>query len=99
MDEFDEAEEHMAKAASLGDRQVRELLPQIGIDYCRKCTRPAQFRSGGTDADIVFVDIKAGMECAKCRTVLCGTCASGGRLGPVSLACPDCSGQLRVLTR
>ncbi|MFI6344346.1 tetratricopeptide repeat protein [Streptomyces sp. NPDC050560] len=115
--EFAEAEVHMAKAASLGDRQARGLLPGIGIDYCRACGGPAHFRAGdngdGGDGEggegvggeggggpaIIVTDINAGMRCARCHTVRCGPCATGGRLGPMILDCPDCGGPLEVLTR
>lgn len=101
LDKFDEAAEHVAKAAALGDEQALARLPMIGIDYCRHCARPAEFRTGLSDTDIVIVDIKAGWTCAGCRTVLCGTCAGGatGASPGVKIpVCPDCGGRLRVLT-
>ncbi|GGT84229.1 tetratricopeptide repeat protein [Streptomyces coeruleorubidus] len=100
LDEFDDAAEHIAKAASLGDRQALDMLPNIGADYCRTCGRAARFgQIDDQDADIVIGTIGGGWTCADCRTVLCGPCISGGRAGPFVRACPDCGGRMLVLTK
>jgi tetratricopeptide (TPR) repeat protein len=95
---FDEAEDHMARAASLGDRQARELLPELGIDLCHTCERPVRF-GRGSDADIVVMGPRMGVTCADCHTVRCAPCANRGRFGVMQRDCPDCGGPLRLLTR
>jgi tetratricopeptide (TPR) repeat protein len=100
LDRFDEAEEHVAKAAWLGDRQALDRLPTIGADYCRTCGRAARFgQIDNPDADIIVGAFGGGWTCADCHTVLCGTCVSGGQGRLFVRACPDCGGRLRVLTK
>jgi hypothetical protein len=100
LDQFDEAAEHIAMAASLGDRQALDRLPKIGADYCRTCGGAARFgQIDNSDADIIVGTGRTGWYCMECETILCGTCVSGGQQGLLMLACPDCGGGLRVLTR
>lgn len=99
LDQFDDAAEHVAKAASLGDRQALDMLPNIGADDCRTCSRAVRFSQiDNPDADITVGTHGIGWTCADCRTVLCGICVSGGQAGPFVRACPDCGGRLRILT-
>jgi hypothetical protein len=97
VDDVDLGVDHIAKAASLGDQQALEMLPEVGADFCRKCARPAYFGRGNADADIVVTTPGIGMSCLDCQIVLCGTCATGGRFGPMRPACPGCGGLLRGL--
>jgi len=100
LDEFDDAAEHIAKAASLGDRQALDMLPDIGADYCRTCGRAARFgQVDNPDATIIIGIQGIGWTCADCHTILCGTCVSGGQGGLFSRACPNCGGRLEVLTK
>ncbi|GAA4704453.1 Tetratricopeptide repeat-containing protein [Promicromonospora umidemergens] len=100
LDQLDDAADHIAKAASLGDRQALDMLPNIGADYCRRCGRAARFgQINNPDADIFVGSIGIGWACTGCRTILCGTCVSGGQAESWVLACPSCGGRLSVLTR
>jgi Flp pilus assembly protein TadD len=100
LDQFGDAAEHVAKAASLGDRQALDMLPNIGADYCRTCGRAARFsKMDNPDADIIVSSPGFGWTCADCHTVLCDTCLTGGQEGLFIRACPDCRGRLRVLTK
>ncbi|MEO3752749.1 tetratricopeptide repeat protein [Streptomyces sp. B6B3] len=100
LDQFDDAAEHVAKAASLGDPQALDMLPKIGADYCRTCDRAVHISQvRNPDADIIVGAVRMGWTCADCHTVVCSTCVSGGRAGPFVRACPDCGGRLRVLTK
>jgi Flp pilus assembly protein TadD len=99
LDHFDEADEHLARAAFLGDEQARRILPTAGAEYCRRCGGVARFADAEPTADIVVAGPGLGLACDSCRTVLCGTCVSGGESGPMRFVCPECDGRLRVLTR
>ncbi|TDD84415.1 tetratricopeptide repeat protein [Actinomadura rubrisoli] len=99
--QIDDAVEHIAKGASLGDRKALDMLPKLGADYCRTCSGAARFgQIDNPDADIIVGTHDGfGWTCADCRTVLCGTCVSGGHARSFVLVCPSCGGRLRPLTR
>ncbi|QKW07600.1 tetratricopeptide repeat protein [Streptomyces sp. NA04227] len=97
--ELDTGLAHISKAASLGEPKALEMLPQLGADYCRACTRPAHYAKGDTSASILVMGPNIGMSCESCRTVLCGPCARRDRFGPMVLNCPDCEGPLAPLSR
>ncbi|WP_163505784.1 tetratricopeptide repeat protein [Fodinicola acaciae] len=98
LEDYDQADVHLAKAASLGNLQARERLAKVGADFCRKCAAPAKFSAGDTDADVVVAHFGMGLRCASCHAVLCGRCASGGHEGPMLRTCPDCGGRLDWLS-
>jgi Flp pilus assembly protein TadD len=100
LEEFDLAEEHCAKAASLGNEQARTRLRSLGADYCRRCGGPARFgKELEPRPDILFFTVRNGMTCKDCHTILCGHCASGGQLGIVRTPCPKCGQPMQPLTR
>lgn len=96
--QFDEADVHVARAASLGDQQARERLLTMGADFCRRCARPVTIAAPSSTA-ITYVGPKFGMHCAGCHTVVCVPCALNGQSVSIGSACPDCGDPLRVLTR
>lgn len=93
LDRFDECGTYLVKAAQLGNEPARELLPQIGVDYCRKCGRPVR-KSGPVEADIVLRSPPFGAKCPGCGIVICWGCFLAN--GAMSQAwtqlppCPNC---------
>lgn len=99
MERFEQAETHLARSASLGNRQARERLLRVGADYCRRCARSVRIASGeGDGANIRFLTMDIGLRCTDCGTVLCTACAGIGPGVQAPRPCPDCDGRLRPLT-
>jgi tetratricopeptide (TPR) repeat protein len=90
LDRFDEGEVHLAKAVQLGNEPARELMTKLGIDYCRKCTRPVH-RSAPIEADVVFRSPPFGAKCPDCGMVICWACfVPAGETSHIDVQNPPC---------
>jgi hypothetical protein len=98
LDEFDEGERHLARAAYLGNAPARDMLSRLAIDYCRKCAR-AVHRSAPVEADVVIQSPPFGARCDGCGNVMCWACfippGAESAVGVADPPCPDCGRPMR----